>query len=351
MLKEKLGMRVVSIGITFLVIAGFGFFFAQHIREEKYLPLEKENWNVVPQIPFGPIESYPLELTMHHFATMKLEGKDLQKEKLIRETTAFQEYEITYRSNDVKISGVVYIPKKGDVWPLIVANHGYYKPEKYKVGEGLPREEEYLVSHGYIVAHSDYRGHGDSDHNPDKRNIYDSELGYDMDVVNLIEALKKSPLASQIDFQNVGMMGHSMGGEISLDIAVAYPIIAKVFILYSAANGDAWKNFSRWPTDDENITKTTLDIIGSPAKNPEFWRKISSSSYLNRIKRPIYTFHGGDDSTVPAMWSKLLYLTLKDMGKEAHYTLYREQPHEFQNSRDSEFCMTIGSIFDRYLKH
>ena len=42
-------------------------------------------------------------------------------------------------------------------------NHGYIEPSIYVTGQGLAREQDYLACHGFVVLHTDYRGHAASD--------------------------------------------------------------------------------------------------------------------------------------------------------------------------------------------
>ena len=42
-------------------------------------------------------------------------------------------------------------------------NHGYIEPSVYVTGQGLMREQDYLARAGFVVLHTDYRGHAGSD--------------------------------------------------------------------------------------------------------------------------------------------------------------------------------------------
>ena len=47
-------------------------------------------------------------------------------------------------------------------------NHGHIDLDTYFPGQGMPREHDYLARHGYVVLHTDYRGHAsDNDKNVD----------------------------------------------------------------------------------------------------------------------------------------------------------------------------------------
>ena len=42
-------------------------------------------------------------------------------------------------------------------------NHGYIEPSIYVTGQGLAREQDALARAGFVVLHTDYRGHAASD--------------------------------------------------------------------------------------------------------------------------------------------------------------------------------------------
>lgn len=344
-MKQFLSGSVFWWGMSFLgILASVGVFFL---------------WNP-PQAFIGTVPNASLfvkhppfltDISLSGFSQAPLKGESFQIVKSLKETPKYTLYQVLYSSNGLKISGVLYWPKErnGKV-PLMVSNHGYYALDAYKVGHGLLREEDVWARNGYAVFHSDYRWHGKSDKTRDPREIFDSSLHYAMDVLNGIDALKKSQFASDIDFDRLIMVGHSMGGEIALDIAVTHPGTADAYILYAAAHADGWVNFDRWSEDDPVMTKATLEKMGNKTANPKFWDGLNNLLYLDEITRPIYFFHGGDDSTCPAIWSKVLAADLNKRGKKAHYTVYREEPHEFRNAKAFEFAHAVLKIAEKESK-
>ena len=61
------------------------------------------------------------------------------------------------------MSGVLIRPKGRGPFPAIVLNHGYIEPSIYVTGQGLAREQDALARAGFVVLHTDYRGHAASD--------------------------------------------------------------------------------------------------------------------------------------------------------------------------------------------
>ena len=60
-------------------------------------------------------------------------------------------------------------PKGPGPFPGIVLNHGYIEPSYYVTGQGLAREQDWLARAGFVVLHTDYRGHAASDPVPPAR--------------------------------------------------------------------------------------------------------------------------------------------------------------------------------------
>ena len=197
----------------------------------------------------------------------------------------------------------------------------------YTNGRGLKREQDYFAKEGFAVLHSDYRGHAFSDPSPDTRNVYDAGLEYSMDVLNAVEAIKSSNL-HQIDTTRIGMLGHSMGGGIALNIAVAHPGLIDAMVLYAPVHADAWQNFSRW-RDMRDADDRTREVLASRELNPTGWDALSSWTYLKQIDDPVLLLHGTDDADVPVAWSRELNAELLSLQKNVQYIEYQEEKHEF----------------------
>ncbi len=273
------------------------------------------------------LEQIPAELSIEHFSKMRLEGTDFKLVSMLEDNNIYTRYRIEYKSNGLTISGIMNIPKGDGPFPLVILNHGYIDPAVYTNGRGLKREQDYFARHGFAVLHSDYRGHAFSNPSPDERNVYDAGLEYSMDSVNAIKALKEANISS-IDLNHIGMLGHSMGGGVTLNLAVAYPDLIDAIILYASVHSDAWENFERW-RDMREEGDATREMLGTREENPELWDALSSQTYLKNIQVPVLIFHGTDDQDVPKEWSDALVEKLKGLQKQVTYTEYPGEKHEF----------------------
>lgn len=266
---------------------------------------------------------------MEYFSKMKLEGAEFTLGKVLEKNSAYTRYTVTYKSNGLLISGILNVPVGEGPFPLLLLNHGYIDPKIYTNGRGLKREQEYFARQGFAVLHSDYRGHAFSDNSPDtERRVYDAGLEYSMDVINGLKAIRAAKIP-RIDATKVGMLGHSMGGGIALNIAVAYPDLIDAIVLYAPVNSDAYENFNRWRRERDSDDRT-IEALGDPRDvHPELWDALSSGPLLHTIQAPVMIFHGTNDTDVPFEWSKDLAKRLTEKGKDVSFVVYQNEGHEF----------------------
>lgn len=275
-------------------------------------------------------------------------GSDLKLGKIIKETSEYTSYLATYRSEGLVISAVMNVPKSKGPFPIIILNHGYMDPKIYKSGDGVPRELDYFAKHGYVVFQSDYRGYGTSDLDPS--NDIRPRSGYVEDVLNAINALKRSDLEF-LDKKNIGMLGHSMGGGITLNVMVTKPDSAKAYVLLAPINSDYKVNFDKWvKTEWPDTAQQFYKIYGTYDAKTEVWESFSAKNYFEKINAPIMLHQGSDDSQVPVKWSRDLFEDLKDRKKDISYHEYPDEEHVFSASAHQVAMQRTIEFFDKKLK-
>ena len=72
----------------------------------------------------------------------KLGPTRIVRQGLLGTTDAYTRYEVTYRSGDLRVSGVLLVPTGKGPFPAVVLNHGYIEPSIYVTGQGLSREQD-----------------------------------------------------------------------------------------------------------------------------------------------------------------------------------------------------------------
>lgn len=293
-----------------------------------------------------PLEQLPSELSLPHFSRMRLEGTDFTLGQIEARNDAYTRYAITYRSNGLLISGIMNIPTGEGPFPLVIFNHGYIATSVYTRGRGLKREQDYIARQGFAVLHIDYRGHAESDPSPMTDKIYDGNLEYAMDSANAILAVRAANLP-QVNADRVGMLGHSLGGGVTMAILTARPDLVNAAVLYAPVHADVWENFVRWRNEREE-GDNTLTAFGTREEHPEIWDALSPQTYLDAIQVPVLLFHGDNDKDVPKSWSDDLATRLTGLDKDLTYIEYSGEGHEFVPMW-SDFMEKTAAFFKTYL--
>jgi len=292
------------------------------------------------------LEQLPSTLSIPHFAKMRLSGTGLTLETVIEKNAAYVRHGITYQSNGLTISGILNIPNGMGPFPLLILNHGFIDPSVYVRGRGLRREQDYLARQGFAVLHTDYRGHAASDPSPMTEKVYDGNLEYSMDSANAILAMRAAKLPN-IDVSRIGMMGHSLGGGVTLAILTGRPDLVDAAVLYAPVHADVWENFMRWRSKREEGDRTR-EAFGTKEENPDLWAELSPQTFLKNIQVPVLLFHGDKDKDVPKNWSDDLSQRLTKLGKDITYVEYAGEGHEY-GPKWSDFMEKTAAFFKEHL--
>ncbi len=281
----------------------------------------------------------------------EIPGKDFTIGRVLADNAVYTRHYITYVSDGLTISGIMNVPKSTasnpGPWPVLFLNHGYIDPAVYTNGRGLKREQDYFARHGYVVIHSDYRDHAQSDQNPVSRDKV-GESGYTRDIIGGIAAFKSlNPDFAHVN--QIGLFGHSMGGGVTMRAAVARPEIVQAAVLYAPVSSDYLDNLMRWGLDriaPEEAAKVK-DVDG--VWDLDLIAPYSPMTYFDRIQAPIMIHHGDRDADVPIQWSKDTLNRLKALDKDVVYHEYAGEGHEF-GPQWTVFMQRSKDFFDQELK-
>ena len=108
----------------------------------------------------------PHPVSLEALIAKRYDGRGLRLVRQIAATDAYRQYDATYRSGDLTITGRVNVPLGKGPFPAVVLAHGYIDPAVYVSGQGLMREQDWLARAGYVTLHVDYRNHAGSDDDP-----------------------------------------------------------------------------------------------------------------------------------------------------------------------------------------
>ena len=195
-------------------------------------------------------------------------------------------------------------------WPVIIFNHGFH-PEPFMNGrrsiDGISdRPGDYyrqipqsLAHHGFLVVVPDYRGHNDSA-GAEFTLKETSTHWYARDVLGVVKALDS---IDNIDKNHLFMLGHSMGGQVTLSVA--------------GLLGDKLSGASIWST--QLPTKTDSRDTGL----------IRIVSQLELINSPLNIHHAKGDQTTLFSGSVTIANQLTQLSKQNNLYSYASDSHLF----------------------
>jgi dipeptidyl aminopeptidase/acylaminoacyl peptidase len=274
------------------------------------------------------------------------DGRGLRLGRVLARTSDYTRRAASFRSGDLRISGIMNVPDGAGPFPVVVLLHGYIDPAVYVTGQGLMREQDYLARRGYVVLHVDYRNHAGSDDDPSAERRL--RLGYTEDAVNAVLAVKRSPLPF-LDGDRVGLLGRSMGGGVTYNVLVAQPGLVDAAVVFAPVSSRTSDNFDRWIRDERSeLAAEIIDRYGAPETAPEFWREVSPRTYFGRITEPLLIHHGTADESCPIRWTRATYAALRREGKDARLFVYDGEHHAFGPQWPLSMRRTVRFL-DRHL--
>ncbi len=317
-----------------------------------------------------PLSLDPDVLSIDALRARPYGGSGVKITRVVFAGEAYKQVLIEYPSDGLRITGTMNIPRGAGPFPVVILDHGYFKPAEYKTGDGTSRAADAFARGGYLTLAPDYRCYAGSQcgSNP----FY---IGYAIDVLNLLAQL---PTVPDADTTRIGLWGHSMGGGITLRVLAISDSI-KVASLYGALTGDDQVHYcwlrgcpapatpsasARVPARpserlieiDPDFAKTdappaVVATNGSPSgKLHDIFLKSSASQNLANVTAAVIIHHGEADDIVPIQWSVELADALSTLGKTAVLYTYPGEGHVFAGWGWQLFMTRTLAFFDDYLK-
>ena len=283
----------------------------------------------------------PAEVSLDALAKQEFNGSNLKLIKKIGSANKYTKYQVSYLSEKLTISGVLYIPKGKGPFPVAVLGHGYIDPKIYINGQGMKREQNFLASNGFVVLHTDYRNHSFSSN--DKLSSIKFRMDYSIDVANAAMALKNSDLKS-LDKSKISYVGRSMGGGIGFNLAVSTTDIFSAYVLYAPTSANYPQNFNKWGRDNPARSRPIRDFVGLPEDNPEFWKGVSPENYWDRTAAPIMIHHGVEDKSCSISWARSAVKGLKAAQKEVIFFEYPGEGHNLYGGWNKSMIRTANFL-------
>jgi len=214
---------------------------------------------------------------------------------------------ISWRSDNLKISGEIYIPKKGGkLFPGLIICHGIPAKSKGPDDRGYPFLAEQFCQEGFLVLIFNFRGTGISEGDFDLR-------GWARDLEG---ALNYFALRPEADPKRLYLMGFSGGAAVSIHVASRRKEIRALVSCASPAHfqdliaGQGVIDFLSYARE--------VGIIRDPLFPPSVddWKEsfeiIKPLQGIKKIPpRPLLLIHGTADDVVEIHHAHLLYEEVK----------------------------------------
>jgi carboxymethylenebutenolidase len=207
-------------------------------------------------------------------------------------TFAAEGKQVTYKSGDENVTGMLYEPSGKGPFPAIVVIH-----EWWGLNDWVKEQASKLADQGYVTLAIDlYRGHVAT--TADEAHELMRGVPEDRATKDLLAASSYLRSQKNVNPQKVGAVGWCMGGGYALDLAVGDPKLAAAVINY-----------------------------GHLATEP---------ATLKKINAPILGLFGGKDRGIPVEDVQKFAAELKKLGKTVDVTVYPDAGHAFENPNNQQ---------------
>jgi dipeptidyl aminopeptidase/acylaminoacyl peptidase len=225
-------------------------------------------------------------------------------------------------------AGVIFIHGAGYLQNVIDGWSYYYREFMF---------HHLLASRGYTVLNVDYRG--SAGYGRDCRTaIYKHMGGRDLD--DIIDGARYLKREHGVGARQVGVYGGSYGGFLTLMAMFKYPDdIAAGSALRSVTD---WAHYNHW---------YTVRILGTPADDPEAYRRSSPIYFADGLQGSLLMLHGLRDDNVLAEDILRLSQRLIELGKENwELALHPVERHAYRRASSWTDQMTrTYKLFERAL--
>ncbi|WP_435746285.1 alpha/beta hydrolase family protein [Nocardioides sp. SYSU DS0663] len=276
----------------------------------------------------GPAEVLPPvrhRLSLPALMREEVRAGRVRRTQPLAETERWRSWAVTYSVDGATVSGELLVPRGRGPFPAVVLNHGYIDPAIYTLGRGLSREQEWLASNGFVVLHTDYRGHAGSDPVSDVGR--ETRLVYTRDAIGAVKALEREPY---VDGDRLAMLGRSMGGGVTYNALVAEPGLVDAAVVFASVSSRFVDNLRQFTEPNRpDGARAFYDRFGTPSESPAFYRGLSSRAYFDRITEPVLLLHGTADDTCPIAWSRETHRLMEEAGVDAQLQVYEGEGHAF----------------------
>lgn len=254
-----------------------------------------------------------------------------------------------FATNPLQFYAYVFIPKSVDIhkkYPLIVLPHSGIHADFSTYYAHIVRE---FIAQGYVVVSAEYRGstgYGkETFENIDYGGLENEDVLVSRDY--MVENY------SFVDKDNVGIIGWSHGGMISLMHILRYPDKYKCAFA-GVPVSDLSNRLASHEQDYSDYFTASYHIGESIKDNPQEYKRRSPSSYAKNLSKPLLIHTNTIDNDVYVEEVLLMIDSLKAHNKVFEYKVFEASPggHGFDRidtKEATDIRFTIYKFLGRYL--
>jgi carboxymethylenebutenolidase len=200
--------------------------------------------------------------------------------------------EVSYKSGDETVKGIVYTPDGKGPFPGIIVIHEWWGLNDWVKGQASK-----LADEGYVALAIDlYRGKVAT--TPDEAHEIMRGVPEDRASRDLQAAFQYLSSQSNVKKDRIGAIGWCMGGGYSLDVALQQPNLA-------------------------------ADVIN-------YGHLVTDASEIAKINAPILGLFGAQDRGITPDDVKAFEAAMKKQGKKIDVTIYPDAGHAFENPNNKD---------------
>ncbi|MDQ0224503.1 alpha/beta hydrolase family protein [Metabacillus niabensis] len=247
-----------------------------------------------------------------------MNGKIIDKVKFPSPNPRIELSVVTYLSNNLKVKGLLAVPKgKGKFEAILYLRGGIKSVGMVRVGRIIQ-----FASEGFVVMAPFYRGNQGGEGNED----FAGDDRYD--AISAIELLREHPMVQQ---ERIHLFGFSRGGVMALIAGIMSKHIRSV-VTWGGVSDMVLTYIER-----EDLRRMMKRVIGgTPTKFPKRYKWRTPLYELGKMNAPVLIIHGVKDKNVSVEHAYRLEKRLKELDKKVETWYFDEFTHYFPPSINRE---------------
>jgi len=264
-------------------------------------------------------------------------------------------YPFTVEARDgLVLQGYLTVPKsaKSLGLPIVIYPHGGPWVRDYY---GYDPVVQFLAYHGYAVIQVNYRGstgYGFTHFDAARK---DYGKGINNDIIDTVRWAIENGMA---DPKRVAIMGFSYGGYATMNALTSEPDLFRCGVAMAGIYNVPLFMQMRLSEGSFYAYEYWKEMIGDPRKEKDKLREISPYYHIDRLRAPVFIYHGKEDHIVSMRQAQLLEKALNKAGKESKYMIMPGVGHGFWNynyryfdfEKKTEVYDAVLAFLDKHMK-